>query len=258
MFFKSILLASFIQQLPLQDMELLKNTSSENEQFIYIVRHGESTANVPDPNTGLLVTSGKSLEVPLTQKGKEQARAFAEQLSLKIEKNTEIVICSSTALRAQQTALCLLEELGKSFHCTLGESYGGLCELGQGPWEGLPKDETYNSKLKEWDRLSANDKIQAPKIEGGESYSEVIERAMPDIQKIIDKYKQKMIIIVSHHTAMNALAVRWNCNYSMLSKEPNTKLPSVSLANCDALIVKIPNGGSVDNAQVITHMKSGS
>lgn len=70
---------------------------------IYFVRHGESVFNVPNIN-GCKVVSGIGLEVPLTDKGHQQAKLLGEKLVVKLPTNGDYVILSSTAIRAQATA----------------------------------------------------------------------------------------------------------------------------------------------------------
>jgi broad specificity phosphatase PhoE len=68
---------------------------------VYLVRHGESEANV-----GNMYLGG---ETPLTAKGHEQAEFIAERASkLPIE-----IIIASTLLRAKQTAQHIVEKTGK-------------------------------------------------------------------------------------------------------------------------------------------------
>ncbi len=224
-------------------------------QRLILVRHGECDLNLPDPN-GMTYVSGRSNHIPLTPKGEAQARALASKLAAKICKGESLVVCSSTALRAHTTALCLIEELAKQFPCIFGKSAEGLCELGHGKWEGVPKDEAYLREMRRWEDLSAKEKLSAPKMEGGESYKDVAKRALPALQEIVDSYRGKTILVVSHFMAMNALVLHWSEAESQLSLEPKSKLPHVIFGNCDLLIVDIPAGCSIDQAHIVQHLKS--
>src|SRR5206468_2402206 len=81
---------------------------SNSVQHLYVIRHGESVFNVPDAN-GIKYISGESNHVPLTELGKDEARKLAQVLSKKIAKDQKIVICSSTARRAIETADIIFE-----------------------------------------------------------------------------------------------------------------------------------------------------
>ncbi|HXF28294.1 MAG TPA: phosphoglycerate mutase family protein, partial [Chlamydiales bacterium] len=109
---------------------------SEATQRIYVIRHGQSVFNVPDAN-GIQYISGESNPIPLTEIGKSEAREIATALSKKIAKGEKIVICSSTARRAQETADIIFDTLCKEFECqrTENESYPDICEGKNGEWE---------------------------------------------------------------------------------------------------------------------------
>lgn len=231
--------------------ETIDSYTGSGEQYLYVIRHGESTSNVPDPDTGILLTSGKSLSVELTEKGKDQARRLGAILASKIKEGSKLVICSSTARRAQQTAHEIFTALSPKNECILDLNYEGLCELGQGKWEGLPKDHEYKNDLKKWDQKSAHEKMTTPKLSTGESHQEVAERFRRDLDVIVQKYQGKMIFIVSHHTAINAMIL--DINKPTLSHEPGSKLPGVSLENCDMVQVRLAAGGVLD--QVTSHIK---
>jgi broad specificity phosphatase PhoE len=206
--------------------------------MVYLVRHGQSLVNLPSESTGLFTTSGKSLGSPLTSLGKQQAQRLALAISNKTNPGTEIVILHSTARRAQQTASILFNTLSRLFTCTLGKNpYDGLCEQGQGSWEGKEKCDLYEREVSVWRGLSAQAKMQTPKVKGGESHQEVIERAVPDIEAIAKEHRGKLILVVSHHVAMHALAIHWN--RPDLSTEPSSNLPELTIGNCDVLAVAV-------------------
>ena len=235
-----LLAAALLFTQPLEDVD--KFTPEQ----IYIIRHGESTANVPDPVTGIYLTSGKSLEMPLTEKGKAQASTLGKKFLSKIEEGSQVVICSSTALRAQQTAQEIFHALRYNFDCTLDLTYDGLCELGQGRWEGLPKDQEYQEELKKWEERSPFDKIMLPKVFTGESYYGVGERCKRDLQTIYNKHVGKIIFVVSHNAAMNA----------MLTNINHVELSNISFHNCDLMTLDTPSSGNIDEARFKTHIIS--
>jgi broad specificity phosphatase PhoE len=214
----------------LQDSMLTAGT--QDQKNIYLIRHGQSIFNLPD-DKGVFTTSGKSENAPLTEKGKKQAAALASKLLGKIQKEQEIVICSSTAVRAQETAKLLFDELSKHYKCTLGESYEGLLELGQGRWEGEPKDAAYQAEVKKWEALSPQEQLTTPKVPTAESLHDVSGRALAAAQQIYDKHRAKLILIVAHHATMHALSLHWaGCTPLTASTIPGSKLPPIKLDNC--------------------------
>lgn len=229
--------------------------SSEGIQRIVLVRHGECLFNVPDQN-GISYVSGNSPSIPLTPKGQAQARELAFRLIEKMDPEEDLIVCSSSALRAHVTAVCLVEELSKHFKCRLGRCYEGLCELGHGNWEGKPKDEKYFQELHKWDRLSAKEKLTTPKMKRGESYKAVIDRALPALQHIVDTHRGKTIFVVTHFMTLNALSLYWSQAAPELSTVPGSKLPQIIFDNCDMLIIEIPEGGSVKEGQPLMHVKT--
>ncbi len=240
---------------PLTQIESIESRSPQGDRLLYVIRHGESALNVLDPDSGLMLTSGKGLTIPLTQKGKDQASRLGNELLGRIKEGSEIVICSSTALRAQQTAHEIFHILNEKNRCELDINYDGLCELGQGKWEGLPKDAKYKEEINKWEERSAFDKIIHPKIITGESFQDVTDRLLPDLQTIVQKYPSKIILVVSHHAAMNAMAIK--VNRPELSKEPKSKLPLLELENCDMVVMKLPQDGTINDARIVTHISCG-
>ncbi len=71
---------------------------------VFFVRHGETVANTEG------VAAGGTIDTPLTEKGKEQARVTASLLNNR--KVYPDVILSSTLSRAKDTALIIAEEIG--------------------------------------------------------------------------------------------------------------------------------------------------
>lgn len=211
----------------------------QGPQEIYLVRHGESFLNVHKVD-GMFLTSGKSEKIPLTEKGEQQALALGMELAKKIPAGTEIVICSSTAIRAQKTADLLFQELSRFYKCERGQSYEGLLELSQGKFEGLPKNAEYIDEVNKWAALSAADKWRTPKVPTGESFSEVSQRAFLALEEIIKEYRGKMVFVVTHNVTMISLTyLWWGYTPFNLSQIPGSKLPMLEFKNCDLLQISI-------------------
>lgn len=229
--------------------------SSANETHIYIVRHGESAFNQPDSN-GITYTSGKSITVPLTEKGEQQASDMGRKLKGKLLPNKEYVILSSIALRAQETADRIFNELKSEYLIERGSCYEDLCEIGQGIWEGKPKDSQYETFVKVWEALPANEKFTIAKLPTGESYAEAAARARTALQGILEENRGKTIFVVSHYATTNALAIQLSGCVNELSQNPGSKLPSINLQNCDIVEISVPDGHSIEEAIIIQHIKA--
>jgi broad specificity phosphatase PhoE len=237
----------------LSDIQQIESTR-ETSTLIF-VRHGESALNVIDAN-GVKYTSGRSLTIPLTEIGKKQADDLGAKLIGKLSPDQRYVILSSTALRAQETADRIFEQLKSHYSVERGGSYDNLCEVGKGIWEGKPRDEKYDEQIKKWEVLSAKEKYYTPKLNTGESCHDVVAKAILDLQNIVESYPDKIVIIVSHFETMNSLAIHWSGQLDQLPEEPSTPLPKLQLSNCDIMKVDVPHANSVESAQVQMHIKA--
>lgn len=224
---------------------------------IYLVRHGQSAFNIPDEN-GVLYTSGKGISVPLTEEGREQAAALGKKLIGKLGEYNDYIILSSAAIRAQDTANLIFNELRDRYSIQRGESYEEFCELDKGIWEGKPKDEEYKNAMKVWESLSAKEKFTFPVISTGQSYSEVGENMLSGLQKAITDHPNKTLIIASHNAAMNGLAFHLSGHLEELSEEPGSPFPATTLGNCDMLVLEVPKGAPISEAKVTMHIMSHS
>lgn len=151
---------------------------------IYLIRHGEATANVAGN-----VFCGW-LDAPLTQRGIEQAQRLAKRFC-----NEHVdAIYSSDLGRARMTA----EAIAKQHNLTVMTD-PELRELNYGAWEGLPRDEVAQHSP-EWMRmldLRENDamQFQAP---DGESFNHFQKRVISAFNRIATQHLSDTIIIVGH------------------------------------------------------------
>ena len=205
---------------------------------IYFVRNGESEFSATNGD-GIKHTSGKSPEVPLTERGIEQAKQFGEWLSSEIQ---DAVIYTPPAARAEETAALMQND-----RIVLGGTLEGLFEVGMGEWEGKIKDLTYQDAYQKWKDLPASEKFVTPKVASGESYFDASERAFRDLQTIIDLDSGKTIFVVTGENLMNALILRWT--HPELSTEPGSPLPIYPIGECDFFMIEIPQGQSIESGQ---------
>lgn len=248
----SLFLAPIV--LPLNEISQF-NSSTPQTICIYLVRHGESLFNVPDVN-GIKYASGKGISVPLTEKGRQQAKDLGKKLIGKLSPDASYSFFSSTAIRAQNTADLVFAELTPYYSIERKESYEEFCELGKGKWEGKPRDDEYNNDAKIWEALSSKEKFYFPVSSTGESYDEVATRFLSGLKKITDEHQSKTIFIATHNAAINALAFKLSGKIDELSEEHSTPFPATLMGNCDILSIELEVGAPIENAQVKTHIIS--
>lgn len=229
------------QEVPVQQVETVSvlPATTDDVTRIYFIHNAESEYSAKDQN-GTKFTSGRSPEISLSERGKEQANRLGSLLSSRI---AEAIAFLPPAERAKETAIPFISDT-----IVMGPYYEGLFEVGMGSWEGKPKDQSYKSEYQKWKDLSAVDKYTTPKVADGESYKEAANRAMQDLENILQSNSGKTIFIVSGENLLNALAIRW-MNPS-LSEELGSDLPMFPLEKGDFFLVEVPHGQSIEQAEV--------
>ena len=153
---------------------------------ILLIRHGETEWN------RIHRFQGRS-DLPLNQKGREQAHALA----LALEEETLTAIYSSPLARAMETAN-LIRKLHPSV--PLFEE-NGLLEMDLGEFEGMEAKhwaEQYPDFLKAW--LEKPGSVSMP---GGESLQEVQNRALDALERIIQLHSPDSTLLISSHNFVN-------------------------------------------------------
>ena len=140
---------------------------------LYIARHGETPWNVENR------VSGRT-DVPLTEKGVEQARLLAHSV---MGKGIQVII-ASPLLRARQTAQAVSEAIGVPIE--LDER---LIELDFGSFEGGPRSDP------EFQYTRAQFPTRYP---GGESAFQLAHRVYSCLEDVKRKYAGKTILLVCH------------------------------------------------------------
>lgn len=233
--------------------------SDEAIQRTYLVRHGESTANVYFEVDGKKVryVSGQSTEVPLTDLGRQQITALAEKLGRCFPKHTKLVLVSSTAQRTKQTAQIIFEELSKTHPNVIlaSEVYAGLNERHLGAWEGLLKDENYMKAEAPWKKLSANEKFISSEVSGGESYSQVASRSLSALSEIYHKYTGATVLAVTSFNTINATAIQLSDALMNLSTKAETNFPKLKLGNGDLVLFETKTDDGFASTRAASHIK---
>ena len=158
---------------------------------IYLMRHSEPFKvhrGIEDIHEDLLFSN---IKTPLSVDG--------EKLAEKISNNSEFdnldAVWSSNYVRAMSTAkwLAYRNNLKVNVSDKLGERKHGI-----NSWNELPID---------FERKQFDDENY--KIGYGESRKETTDRMYSFINKILDEYKNKRILIVGHSTAFMFLLMKW-------------------------------------------------
>jgi len=149
------------------------------------VRHGESAANIAH------IISNRSLDHPLTDLGRQQARQLAQSLA---QHSFAAVYCSPVQ-RAVETARILTGQLGGSPILS-----AALREPDMGILEGRSDAEAWKLHNELYQRWWLDQEDDA-RIEGGESFSDVKRRFLPFIDELIEKnaeLPEAKILLVGH------------------------------------------------------------
>lgn len=159
---------------------------------LYVVRHGQSEANVKDLY---------GLDTPLTQLGKEQASLTAQNL-----KNVHFdAVFSSDFLRAKETAEIIAKE-----HKLVITTKKALREKYMGEIEGRVAKEV-KKELKELFDMRKNvpyEKWKHVRIAlGAETDDEMMARFLTELREISLAYAGKTVLIGSHVSLMKTLLI---------------------------------------------------
>jgi probable phosphoglycerate mutase len=153
------------------------------KRTIYLLRHGETEQEGDRRLIG-------QLDVPLNETGFRQARWWRQELSsVSFER-----CCCSDLLRSLQTA----------------DTLAGLCrgpvevlpplrEIHLGEWQGLSTAEIQSRFPGEWERRGKDFVSFRPR--GGESFSDLVDRAIPVFEQILDRLTGKTLIVA--HAGVN-------------------------------------------------------
>ena len=117
---------------------------------VMLIRHAESQTNVDFDG----LHNGRHLDVPLSERGVEQAKALGRRLARSGE-NFEAIYCSE-ALRTQQTAEVACTALRDqppvqvmpTRDLGIASSASGVCEIAMGSWTGQSKKACETPKVK--------------------------------------------------------------------------------------------------------------
>ena len=167
---------------------------------LLLVRHGESEGNRDRTFT-------QNPEVPLTDVGRQQARAAAHRLVARYRPSR---IVASPFTRARQTAEIIAEVFGLTveFEAAFREQSFGVF-AGQ-PYDALLSDAAYHEGPR-WNW----------RPQGGESLIDVYERVVPAFDRVTQAAPGEDVVIVSHGGVMLTLCAYVNGSWEGVAVTPN-------------------------------------
>jgi probable phosphoglycerate mutase len=177
---------------------------------LYVVRHGETTYNEQDRVCGVS-------DAPLTERGREQARALAESIGkLHIDR-----VFVSPLARARETAELALSGTGL---CAAVEPR--LIEEDFGACEGVPRKDPVFQYAKR------NIGVRQP---GGESFIRLCHRVYSLIEELGRTYPDENILLVCHGTLGRAVR-------TYFVDMSNDEIYSYNMGNCEIVEYDYPSG----------------
>ena len=155
-------------------------------RILYLARHGETDWNAEGRWQG-------QTDVPLNDRGREQARAIADRL-----RGARLAsIATSDLLRASATAGIVAADLG----ITVSHVDANLRERRFGCFEGLTREEAAAIFPDAWARYLAD---PGPAPPGGESRDEMLGRLLPAVLDAAARLAPPLLVVM-HGGAMSAL-----------------------------------------------------
>jgi len=192
---------------------------------LIIVRHAETNHNAQG-----IISRNNAI---LTSLGKKQASKLADRL---LKEKIDVIYCSDLRRCKQTIAPFLkLQKIPISYHKELRERRFGR-------FEGKP-----GSYLVKWVEQNKLRHRYGP-IPGGESVDEVRERTSKILKEIIDKNKDKNVLIVSHGGTKVAIML------NLFKKETVKFFSKYRSANTGLSIVSIKDDGN-HRARLISSVK---
>jgi broad specificity phosphatase PhoE len=154
---------------------------------VFLVRHGATVLTAENRFAG-------SVEVPLSEEGREQAR----RLALRLGEEPIAAVYASPLARAAETARIAAEPHGLPVRTD-----PRLREISHGQWEEMARTEVEERFPEEVAAWEADPYTFAP--EGGETGLEVTARALPAVLELVRAHPGESILIVSHKATIRLL-----------------------------------------------------
>lgn len=152
----------------------------DNRTRLLLVRHGEITTSREWRYVG-------HLDVALTETGIEQMKRIGERL-----KNERVdVLLSSDLQRTRKGAEIIGTMIGLK-----PQPNAAFREINLGEWEGLTRDEIVEQFPVDFEERSQN--LPYFRIRNGESFADLQDRVIREIETVLEEYKGKNIALIAH------------------------------------------------------------
>jgi 2,3-bisphosphoglycerate-dependent phosphoglycerate mutase len=185
---------------------------------IHLVRHGETDWNRE------LRWQGHS-DVPLNERGREQARKLADELS----GAPLAAVYSSDLRRASETAQIVADRLSLPV-----QTDAALREIDVGSWEGFT---LANLEARSPEAVTRWDEQGEHGWEDGESHTAMVARVREAIQSIAARHEGEEVLVVSHGGPIRALkALAAGLDY------PRDRRSVPRTDNCEVCVIAIEDG----------------
>ncbi len=152
---------------------------------IYTIRHGESYSN-----TGGTVMS--YTDMPLTDKGKEQARRAGRSLREALQTDAPMYAFCSDLMRTQQTAEAFLEQIDRKPEVVVKAD---LTEMNQGDLEGM----TWAERMAKYSHIKTDVALSEVELPGGESFQDVKKRSLRFAEENLSNLEDNAVVLIFSH-----------------------------------------------------------
>ncbi len=163
---------------------MCRNITTGVRMRLILIRHGESEHALRGIIAGFPSCTG------LTARGREQARALADRLSVSGELRDVNALLSSPVLRARQTA----EVLAGVLPAVSIEEDCDLCELHWSEAEGMSW-EAYRETYGTFDLVTSPSRPVSP---GGDSWQDFLSRMRGTLDRLTERFDGQTVVAVSH------------------------------------------------------------
>lgn len=152
---------------------------------IYTIRHGESYSN-----TGGTVMS--YTDMPLTEKGREQARRAGRALREALQTDRPMYAFCSDLMRTQQTAEAFLEQIDRKPEVVITAD---LTEMHQGELEGM----TWAERMEKYADIKTDVGLSKVVLPGGESFQDVKARSLRFAEEKLSVLEDDAVVLIFSH-----------------------------------------------------------
>jgi 2,3-bisphosphoglycerate-dependent phosphoglycerate mutase len=197
---------------------------------LILIRHGQSLWNLEDRFTGWV-------DVPLTDTGREEARAAGKKLG-----GVQIDVAYTSALtRAQDTLKIILETLGANLPVIRDQA---LNERHYGDLQGLNKAQTAEKFGKEQVHIWRRSYDVPPP--NGEALKNTAARTLPFFERCIlgDIAQGKNVLVVAHGNSNRSIVMQ-------LDKLSEAEVLELNLGTAVPLVYDLTNDGQVVSKEIL-------